>query len=294
MGRVVRLACAVALSAVVALIPGCAGAGLPGVSGSSGDSPLSAASSTPTGSVAASITAQLASYPTKSRAPVWGRAFRGVIDGVKTPDKVVALTFDDGPTDRTHRIVDVLDSFGAHATFFWVGSHITTDATTYSVSHGEELANHTWTHPDMNGATSQEASEQLGWTSARIAQLTGTTPTWFRSPYNRLYTLERAQVRAHGLLYANYDITSLDWAAGSTAQSVVAEIEMGLHPGGIILMHDSPNHDPLPYLPAVLSLLKARGYSMVTLSDLATMGSPEVYHLRRFHADLGQGQDSGQ
>jgi peptidoglycan/xylan/chitin deacetylase (PgdA/CDA1 family) len=258
----------------------------------SATSTATAVSSVPTGSVAASITAALAGFPTVSSPPPWAAAYQGVIDGVKTPAKVVALTFDDGPTPRTGKIVEVLDRFDAHATFFWIGSHITTGVAIYTLAHGEELANHTWTHPSMKGLTSEEASEQIGWTSARIAQFAVGPPIWFRSPFNRLYTAEHNQVRAHGLLYANYDITTLDWTKDATTRTVLADVDKDLHPGGIILMHDSLNHDPLPYLPTVLGLLKARGYQMVTLSTLAPMGTPWVYELKRFHSALDQGHDA--
>jgi peptidoglycan/xylan/chitin deacetylase (PgdA/CDA1 family) len=246
----------------------------------------------PTGSAAATISEHLAGLPTVGALPAWGSAYRGVVDGVRTRQGAVALTFDDGPTAHTREIVDELQEFGAHATFFWVGSRITTGAALYSISHGEELANHTWTHPNMKGLTSEEASQQIGWTSARIAAFTGSPPIWFRSPYNRLYTAEHEQVRAHGLLYANYDISSLDWIAGASEQSILAEVTRGLHPGGVILMHDSPTHDPASYLPGLLSELKARGYSMVTLSTLAQMGPPDVYRMRRYHAELLQGHDT--
>jgi peptidoglycan-N-acetylglucosamine deacetylase len=217
--------------------------------------------------------------PTVATIPVWGTRFTTPVDGISTHRRVVALTFDDGPTPRTRKIVRELDSFDDHATFFWVGSRITTDAARYSLKHGEELANHTWDHPNMHGLSSAEASAELGLTNARIAEFTGSPPTWFRSPFNRLYSAEFQQVRAHGLLYANYDVTSVDWMKGVTEAEVLAEVDGTLRPGGILLMHDSPKNPPR-FLPAVLRLLKRRGYEVVTLTDLAQMGPPVTSPLR--------------
>jgi peptidoglycan/xylan/chitin deacetylase (PgdA/CDA1 family) len=209
-------------------------------------------------------------YPTTSVPPVWADDFSGVINGVVTDKHLVALTIDDGPTAHTKAIVDQLAQAHMHATFFWVGSRITTEAAQYAVSHGEELANHTWTHPNMRKLSSEEASEQIGYTNARIAQITGQAPIWFRSPFNRLYSRELAQIEAHGLLYANYNITSADWMDVSDAD-MLGKIEDGLRPGGVILMHDSPKHNP-KVLPAVLRLLQHRGYRAVTLTALTHYG----------------------
>lgn len=213
----------------------------------------------------------LTGYPSISTLPAWAPDFSGVVNGVYTDKPVVALTFDDGPTPRTRWIVDQLDGAGSHATFFWVGSRIATAAAAYAIAHGEELGNHTWTHPDMHRLTSEEASEQIGWTSERIAQLTGSTPTWFRSPFNHVYVDELGQIQAHGLIYANYNVTSVDWMKGVTVKGILWKIDQGLAPGGVILMHDSPDHDPV-YLPQLLTLLHRRGYRAVTLTTLAQMG----------------------
>jgi peptidoglycan/xylan/chitin deacetylase (PgdA/CDA1 family) len=218
-------------------------------------------------------------YPTASTPPLWSTDFSGIIDAVQTNTKVVALTFDDGPTQRTRRIIGELDAASAHATFFWVGSRITRDAAVYSIAHGEELANHTWSHPDMHRLTSEEASEQIGATSARIAEFTGSAPTWFRSPFNRLYAAELTQVQAHGLLYANYSTTSIDWMKNVSDARILGEINKTLRPGGVILMHDSANHDPTRYLPALLKHLTKLGYQMVTLTQLAKLGPPAVQPL---------------
>ena len=213
-------------------------------------------------------------FPTVSKPGRWSLPFTGVINGVHTNRRVVALTFDDGPTAHTHAIVDALSAYGDNATFFWVGSQITTDAAQYAIAHHEELANHTWNHPNMWKLSSAEASAEIGLTSARIAQFTGKPPAWFRSPFNRLFPKELAQIKAHGLLYANYNVTSIDWMSGVSDADVLDKISASLTPGGIVLMHDSPGHDPMQLLPKVLGFFKARGYDVVTLTDLAKMGPP--------------------
>jgi len=215
----------------------------------------------------------MAAHSTVSRPPRWAKGFGRGVNGVHTRRKIVALTFDDGPSPATRTLVDDLHRAKAHATFFWVGSRITTDAARYAITHGEELANHTWSHPNMRRLTSEEASAQIGMTSARIAEFTGRPPTWFRSPFSRVYQEELAQIRAHGLLYANYEVTGADWMDRSTRTDVLRHIDAQLRPGSIIIMHDTLRNDT-EYLPAVLKLLKRRGYQLVTLTALAHAGSP--------------------
>lgn len=222
---------------------------------------------------AASLLGISTPYTTQTTLPPWASRFTGAINGVKTNKKIVALTFDDGPTRHTKTIVRELNRYDAHATFFWVGSRITTDAAKLALANGDELANHTWNHVNMHLLSSKEASAEIGLTNARIAQLTGVSPVWFRSPFNRLYRREYAQLRAHHVLYANYSVTSVDWMDGVTEAEVVGKVSTTLKPGGVILMHDSPTHAP-SFVPAVLRLLKRRGYRVVTLSELARTGPP--------------------
>jgi peptidoglycan/xylan/chitin deacetylase (PgdA/CDA1 family) len=213
------------------------------------------------------------SYQTVTVPPSWAAPYTNVSNGVKTDQKVVALTIDDGPTADTRHLVNELSLLDDHATFFWVGSRITTEIADYSLQHGEELANHTWNHPNMWKLTSDEASAEIGLTSARIASVAGRTPLWFRSPYNRLYPVDLAEIRAHGLRYANYDVTTLDWVSGIALSKVLYHFSKTLRPGGIILMHDSPGK-PNRFLLPVLLYLKLNGYRVVTLSQLAQMGPP--------------------
>ena len=225
-------------------------------------------------------------YPTVGIVPAWGNPFEGIVDSIQTPRKVVALTVDDGPSENTRYIIDQLNRFGDRATFFWVGSRITTDEAYNAISNGEELANHSWNHPNMGQLSAEEASAEIGLTSARIAQFTGFPPIWFRSPYNRLFEPEWEQVKEHGLLYANYSVSTIDWMKGVELSDSLAQVDKTLGPGGVILMHDSPNRPP-QFLPALLQHLHERGYEVVTLSGLAQMGPPGTSPLRLGQDGIG-------
>ena len=76
---------------------------------------------------------------------------------------------------------------------------------------------------------------------------------------------------------------------GVSEARILGEIDKGLRPGGVILMHDSLTHDPTKYLPTLLKRLRKRGYQMVTLTALAEIGEPVEEPLRLGSKGLGFG-----
>ena len=100
-------------------------------------------------------------------------------------DKFVALTFDDGPSTLTPRILDILEKYDATATFFVIGGQV--DATTEptisrAVEQGCEIGSHSFTHPYMSQLSEQEQLEQSEQTIAAIEKY-APTPKYFRPPY---------------------------------------------------------------------------------------------------------------
>lgn len=204
----------------------------------------------------------------------WTARFYGVrVQGVRTNRRVVAMTFDDGPTVETTRIVDDLSAASDHATFFMIGTHITTAAVDDVVAHGDEPANHSWDHPNLHYVSSKESSEEIGLQSQRIDAITGTPPIWFRSPFDRAWTKEIAEIQRHGLLYADFSVNTHDWRPDVSDAEVMAQVHDELHPGGIVVMHEGIPHT-VAILPRVLSYIRSRGYKVVTLTALAQLGPP--------------------
>lgn len=97
-------------------------------------------------------------------------------------------TFDDGPTDVTSGLLDFLDSVDQKNTFFEIGSQIIQNyqLTQREYASGHEIADHTWSHPDLTTLTSEQVYAELAWTIYAIHSSIGQTPKLFRPPYGSI------------------------------------------------------------------------------------------------------------
>jgi peptidoglycan-N-acetylglucosamine deacetylase len=208
----------------------------------------------------------------------------------------VALTFDDGPSGNyTPQIVEELQAAGMHATFFVVGSHAEKypNAVQQEWAAGMAIGNHTLHHDYLIGAKPVKVRDNIGQTADIIETVTQDPCLWlFRSPYGVLYNKNAVtdEIQHEGYVIVNWDIAGRDWlrpGAAAIAQRVIAN----LHPGAIILLHDSApdteNQDrsqTVAALPVILAALKQRGLVSVTLPQLlrdagyVTIDAPESPH----------------
>ena len=93
------------------------------------------------------------------------------------PERVVALTFDDGPGPHTRRLLDELAARSVRATFFLWGEHVAADPETVRAAHeaGHALGNHSWSHPDLTTLPAAEVTDQLDRTAAASREPAGVT-----------------------------------------------------------------------------------------------------------------------
>lgn len=184
-------------------------------------------------------------------------------------DKLIALTFDDGPNDTTMpEIISLLCTYNAKATFFVVGKNMTADAESVvkqAVSLGFEIGNHSLTHSAMTGMTEDEILREIGTVQSQIKMLTGREPTLFRPPY--MATNSFLQQTIHMPFIGGYG--NYDW---DNSCSVQQRIDLALEhafDGSILLMHCfSGNEQTVAALKIILPELQRRGFLLVTVSDL--------------------------
>ncbi len=195
-------------------------------------------------------------------------------------DKVVALTFDDGPwPDTTEQILDILKENDVKATFFTVGNCIDDSRTPLvkrEYDEGNEVCTHSWDHAEGSGEgvnlTYMSADEQVdeiqkGYDA--IEKATGKKPsTIVRFPGGNLD--EQLIENVHSLVSAdiNWDIDTEDWKMPGVS-SIVSQIESA-QPGDIILMHDGggDRSQTVEALKEAIPYLKEKGYKFVTISEL--------------------------
>jgi len=184
--------------------------------------------------------------------------------------RVVALTFDDGPSPWTAAVLDVLKREQVHATFFLIGQQVAGGAALVrrELAEGHMLADHTWSHANVS-AGGGFASGQITSTASAIQRAAGFRPCLFRAPYgavsNSLIGL------AHGLGFSTieWDVDPQDWALPGSG-AIYSRIVGNTHNGSIILMHDGggPRSQTLAALPGIIRTLKARGYGFVTVDQM--------------------------
>ena len=187
----------------------------------------------------------------------------------------VALTFDDGPSEGTHRLLDILNRFQARATFFVCGMNVKRlpKVACAISSAGHELGNHTYTHSALYLRSSQFISDELSGAQAAIADTTGTLPALFRAPFGvRWFGLREVQRRLN-LLGVMWTVIGLDWKL--TADRIARRVLAGAGNGGIICLHDGRGVQANPDIGATLEAvgrlipaLQSRGFAFETVSQI--------------------------
>ena len=180
-------------------------------------------------------------------------------------DAAIALTFDDGPSPYTKRVLGILDRAGAKGTFFVVGSEVPGDTSELrrALAHGHELGNHSLNHELHPSSASLRA------TSDRIRAATGFTPCTFRPPYGDYNSGTVAAAQANGMSTVIWDVDPKDWSLPGSS-TIYSRVVAGAHPGAIIIMHDGggPRGQTVAALPRIIAELESRGYDLVTVTEL--------------------------
>jgi len=180
--------------------------------------------------------------------------------------KMVALTFDDGPSIYTNDIITCLKANDAHATFFVIGNRISTYASEikYAYDNGNEIANHTYTHSTLTDLRISAINSEVSKTDAAIKKITGEAPALIRAPGG---TTNRTVRKAIDKPFIYWSIDTLDWKHRNSTKTV-RTVMNNVKNGDIILMHDihGPTRDAALKL---IPKLKKAGYQLVTVSELA-------------------------
>ena len=204
------------------------------------------------------------------------------------------LTFDDGPSHNTRKIMDILDRYNVKATFFVIYSRDNEAIYKEIVNRGHTIALHSYTHDYSNIYRSEQAYfADLDKLSDHVNSLTGIRPRYMRFPggssnsvskkYNRgIMTRLSREVTGRGYRYYDWNIDSGD-AAGSNvpAQTLVNNIKqrIGTTSNAIILMHDSASKGTtVEALPQIIELLQSRGYRILPIDDTTYEHHHTIYN----------------
>jgi peptidoglycan/xylan/chitin deacetylase (PgdA/CDA1 family) len=187
----------------------------------------------------------------------------------------LALTFDDGPSESTPALLEILSHRGIRATFFMCGRNVRRlpEVAREVLSAGHEIGNHTDSHPRLDFKSPEFIYSELALAQETIHLSTGVTPRFFRAPYGvRWFGLRRAQERL-ALTGVMWTVIGRDW--NLPAGRIVRRLTAGAANGGILCLHDGRTTKAAPDIGATLQavetavpLLLDRGFQFQTVSEM--------------------------
>lgn len=188
------------------------------------------------------------------------------------PEKVVALTFDDGPWGTsTRQVLQILKEEDVKATFFVLGKHalMYPDVIAEIVKAGHAVGNHSWSHP-YKPVTPEVAKQEIENTSALIAKQSQAQTRLFRPPGGNLTTglVDYAKSKNYAIIM--WSVDTHDTRPNTTAAEIVERTLREVKPGSIILLHDGGGDRATTRkaLPTLIRRLRQKGYRFVTVPEL--------------------------
>lgn len=187
-------------------------------------------------------------------------------------DKRVWLTVDDGPSDDTPDLLDLLDAHGAKATFFVVGERAAArpELVREIVARGHGVGNHSQTHPQawFWALGRARMRREIAQCQQTLHAITGTAPRWFRAVVGHANPFVTAPLRECGLARVAWNARAFD-ALVADPSRVVSRIERTLSPGAIVLLHEGAGHGRnLEAIALLLRRMQVLGYTTVLPEEL--------------------------
>jgi len=204
---------------------------------------------------------------------------KNTIYHVPVSERVVAITFDDGPSPKwTPEILDALKAAQVKATFFMIGEHVKLypDLAKRVADEGHEIGNHTYDHHGIFYYKTEELDKEIRDTQEEIYKAVGITTKYFRPPKAWLTAREKKEIKRIGYETVLWSLNSKDWV-NFDDRYIIKYILHYVRPGDILLFHDSggvfhPDNgnreETVKTIPRLIEKLKDKGYRFVTISEL--------------------------
>ena len=194
--------------------------------------------------------------------------------------RLVALTFDDGPGPYTKFALDQLGRAKARVTWFLVGRNLQPNAALLPKEQAlGELADHTWTHPALTGLSSDAATTEIQRTRDAVAAAAGRPVRLFRPHYGLRNGGIDDTVRQLGMVDVIWSVDSLD-SEGADKRGITRAVVNNLHPGAIVLMHENRGQT-IQALHKILPALRRKHLQPVPVSELLRRDPPSREQLDR-------------
>jgi peptidoglycan/xylan/chitin deacetylase (PgdA/CDA1 family) len=195
---------------------------------------------------------------------------RITFNSVHVDGPYIAMTFDDGPSATlTPKLLDLLAAHHIKATFFVIGENVAQhpDIIARAAREGHEIANHSWSHPNLAKLSDESVRRQLWRTDDAIKSASGTRPTLLRPPYGSITEREKRWIHDEfGYQIVLWDVDPYDWKRPGPVV-VRNRILQETRPGSIVLSHDI-HPGTIEAMPSTFDALQAKGFKFVTVSEL--------------------------
>ena len=183
---------------------------------------------------------------------------------------IIALTFDDGPGEYTETLLDTVEKYNIHVTFFMLGQNVEGRESTVQrmVQLGCEIGNHTWDHPSQTlpNMDLDSVVQEFQKTDDELVKACGQAATVCRAPYG---SITEEQMAAVGKPFFMWSTDSLDWKLMDADADYNEIMNSDLSDGSIILMHDIHEPSVKCATEKLIPELVNEGYKLVTVSELA-------------------------
>ncbi|HSQ45310.1 MAG TPA: polysaccharide deacetylase family protein, partial [Lutibacter sp.] len=189
--------------------------------------------------------------------------------------KQVALTFDDGPTDLSGEIIEILNKYDAKGTFFWLGKNLKekTNIINLAKENGHLIANHSWDHQNGWELTAENIwNTQIEKTFKELALNGVNKSKYFRPPYGAITQNQIDFLAKKGIKTVLWSITTMDWDKTQNSEDEIFEkFKSSLHNGAVVLLHDfdfTNSNAQVKALEKIIVYGKSLGYTFVTVDEI--------------------------
>jgi peptidoglycan/xylan/chitin deacetylase (PgdA/CDA1 family) len=191
--------------------------------------------------------------------------------------RLIALTFDDGPSPYTPAIVRILVRMRVPATFFVVGQQLTVfpSALHDELAHGFVVGDHTQNHAWLAHLDAAGQYGQIAGAAAGVQRFGGPAPVLFRPPYGIYNATTLATLRRMHMLMVLWSIDPGDWRRPG-ARAILSNVLVHSKPGAIVILHDGggDRSQTIAALPGIIRGLRERGYRLVSVPQLLKLAPP--------------------
>ena len=196
-----------------------------------------------------------------------------IIPRVETDKKVIALTFDDGPSTYTNEVIAILKEKKVSATFFLIGNQIEDNMNDAKmiVQEGHQIGNHSYSHPRFIFKSTSFVEEEVEKTNSLIREAGYNGPLTFRPPYGKKIVALPQYLASKNIPTITWDVDPLQKLPPTASSQEIADfVVQNTRPGSIILLHPwyDGNGSSRAAIPVIIDQLKEEGYTFVTVNEL--------------------------